>query len=110
MGENEELTKLESRINQLEDSNKEKDEIISKYEEEKKSVLIDSIKKFPTVFEDSDLTGKCLKELEIIADTVSKFEPSMAKAKVIPKVEQTKTNMEDARLSPFVFDGTYKEE
>jgi len=103
MGDNEELTKLESRINQLEDSIKEKDEVISKYEEEKKAALIDSIKKF-TVFEDGELEGKCVNELAIISDTVSKFEPSMAKPKTLPKKEQTKQeSIADARLSPYVF-------
>jgi hypothetical protein len=103
MGDNEEIAKLESRIKQLEDSIKEKDETISKYEEEKREALIDSITKF-SVFKKDDLKEKCVKELEIIADTVSHFEPSMAKPKVLPKPKQDKKAIEDARLSPYVFD------
>lgn len=110
MGDNEDLAKLELRITQLEDSIKEKDEIISKYEEEKRKALIADIKKFKA-FEDSELDGKCIRELEIIADTVSKFEPSMEKAKVLPKPKQTAKAIEDARMSPFVFGrDPYKED
>lgn len=108
MGDNEDITKLESRIKNLEDSIKEKDTLISKYEEEKRVSLTDSITKF-SVFKKDDLDGKCVKELEIIADTVSKFEPSMAKPKMPPKPEQKKLKMEDARLTPFVFDGTFED-
>jgi hypothetical protein len=109
MGDNEELTKLESRIKQLEDSIKEKEEIISAYEEEKKASLIADIKKF-TVFEDSELADKCVKELEIIADTVSKFEPTMAKPKTLPKQKQDSTTIDEARLTPYVFSGDYNED
>lgn len=102
MGDNEEITKLESRINILKDSIKEKDTLISKYEDEKKVALIDSITKF-SVFKKDDLDGKCVAELAIINDTVSKFDPSMAKAVVLPKPKQTKETIEDARMSPLVF-------
>lgn len=110
MGDSEEHTKLESRIKELEDSVKEKDEMISKYEEKERKILIDSIKKF-AAFKDEDLKERCIRELEIIADTVSKFEPSMSKPKVFQKPKQTKETIEDARLTPYVFDAEpYKED
>ncbi len=109
MGDSEELTKLESRIKQLEDSLKEKDKTILEFESEKKAELIDSIKKF-SLWEDAELADKCLHDLTIIADAVSKFNPTMVKPKKAAPKDRSSTEMEDARLSSNVFDGTYKED
>jgi len=109
MGDSEEITDLESRIKKLEDSLKEKDKLILDFEEEKKTELIDTIKKF-SLWEDSELVDKCLHDLEVIADAVSKFEPSMAKPKKASKKKSATEEIEDSRLSPYVFDGTYNEE
>lgn len=104
MGDNNDLTKeLESRIKNLEDSIKEKDKKISEFEEKERKILIDSITKF-AVFKDNKFEDICLHDLEVMADTASKFDPSMAKAKVLPKTKQTSTNIEDSRMSPYVFD------
>lgn len=110
MGDSEEITELESRIKNLEDSLKEKDKMILDFEEEKKTELIDAIKKF-SMWEDSELADKCLHDLKIIADAVSKFEPTMVKPKkAAPKKRTSTEEMEDARLGPNVWDGTYKED
>lgn len=110
MGDSEKVTELESRIRKLEDSLKIKDEKILEFEEEKKTELIDSIKKF-SIWEDSELVEKNLHDLKIIYDTVSKFEPNMAKPKKAPPEKKNSTEeMEDARLGPNVWDGTYNED
>jgi hypothetical protein len=109
MGDSEELAKLESRIKELEDSLKEKDNLILDFEKEKKTELIGTIKKF-SLWEDSELAEKCLHDLQVIADAVSKFEPSMAKPKKVPKKKPTAEEVEDARLGPDVWDGTYNED
>jgi len=110
MGDNEDIAKLESRIKNLEDSIKEKDIMISKYEEKEKVALIDAITKF-SAFKEDELKERCVKELEIIADTVSKFEPSMVKPKVLPKPKQKAEEIKDARMGPYVFnEEPYKDE
>lgn len=97
----EEITALKNKIKEMEDSQKSKDELIEKleksvkeYEEKERKNLVDSIKKF-SIYEDSELEGKCIHDLRVMADTVSKFDPSMKKPKVADKKQSTEIK-EDA--------------
>jgi hypothetical protein len=66
-------------------------------EDKEKTRVIDSIKKF-AAYEDSELEGKCLTELEIIQDAVSRFEPTATKAKVLPKGKHN--DSQESRINP----------
>jgi predicted RNase H-like nuclease (RuvC/YqgF family) len=79
-------TKLEDAINRLKE-----------FEEKEIKVLKDSIKELST-YTDSDLDGKCLKELNIIADAVSRFEPSKNKGKKLPVSDSNAQSMNPSNI------------
>lgn len=87
MDENEFKDALENKDAEIEELKKKLNDSAEKmkaFEEKEKKRLIDSIKEFAK-YEDSELDEKCLDELEIIADAVSRFEPSKEKPKKLPK-------------------------
>jgi len=81
---NDALEAKETEITELKEKLSDTSEKLKTFEEKEKSRLIDSIKEF-AAYEDSELNDKCLAELEIIADAVSRFEPSNEKPKKLPK-------------------------
>lgn len=91
---------LKAKIKELEDSLKEKEEELEDYKEKERKHLIDSITEF-SVYKEDELEDKCINELRVIEDAVSRFEPSNAKPK-IPKPREDK-DFEDSeyeRIKP----------
>lgn len=101
----EELEQKDSKIKELQDSLagkmedlSEAEERIKELEEEKRQNLLDKIDRFAgNKFEDGELEDKKVDELEIIYDSVSRFEPSNEKPSVIPvEGKENKEDMEDS--------------
>lgn len=100
---------LHAEIKQLKDSICNLKNKLNDYEEEERERLQDSILKF-SQFEKEELENKDIKELRIIEDSVSRFDPTLEKARK-PKPENEK-NFEDSeykRVDPnTVFSETNK--
>ena len=96
----EEIANLKDQINQLNDAislkNTEieaKQKLLDSFEEKERLALVEKIKKSPIKYEDAELEGKCVKELQVISDALSHLNFGSQKPRIIPKGEH---KMEDS--------------
>jgi len=118
----EEIAKLKSEITQLKDSLKTKEddislqkEIIDSYEKDMRDIYIKTIKEY-FVFEDSELEGKCVKELKVLSDAAPKVSTKLPIGKRLPmglsnkELEDAKEKLKKERIDPSTIWVDYKGE
>lgn len=98
----EKLAVKDAALDEMKADNQKLADALKEYEEREVKNLISTIKKFGK-YEDAELEGKCVKELRVIADAVSRFDPSNEKAKKLPKDVTTDSKVPSTQKGSQVF-------